>query len=36
MEEQPPLLYVAEPGKTLEENQILWEEKAWKLIDLLG
>jgi threonine synthase len=36
MEEQPPLLYAAEPGKTLEENQILWEEKAWKLIDLLG
>ena len=35
-EEIPPVLYVAESGKTLEENQLIWEAKTRELIEQLG
>jgi threonine synthase len=31
-EEDPPVLYEAKPGKSLEENQVEWETKARGLI----
>lgn len=34
--EIPPVMYAAELGKTLEENQIVWEAKTRELIDQLG
>ena len=34
--ETPPTAYLAEPGKSLEENQLLWEAKTRELIDQLG
>eukprot|EP00536_Pseudo-nitzschia_multiseries_P014018 jgi/Psemu1/213538/e_gw1.647.25.1 len=34
--EVPPIVYAAEPGKTLEENQVVWEAKTRALIEQLG
>jgi threonine synthase len=36
MKEIPPILYMAEPNKSLVENQVVWEARTRELIELLG
>ena len=35
-EERPPTIYIADPEKTLEDNQLVWEAKTRALIHKLG